>query len=380
MAELGVLLISGRLTHQENYAALFRADSRCRLVGLSDEVDVSPERARWNQELAADLGIPYLPNLDEALAIEDVDLVSVCAEPERRGRVLLRCAQAGKHLYIDKPMTPYLSIASAIANTVEAAGLRSQMFSFVHQPWAQRARQVIESGQLGDLLALHADCLFAKGPAGTATDVQAAPTPQQFTFVDAKAELYALGVYSLGLVCWLTGLRVKTVFGHTANYFFEAHQRVGVEDFGLLGLTFEGGLAATISGGRVGWSSHGGAGTNQIALIGTKGTLLVDAYRPRLEVYDTVPPWTPPAVNPLDPMGFWRSTQAEVDTQPKRVFAPLPEQLPAKSDAAHFIDCILEDHESDMNARQAATLTEILLAGYRAAETGAVVSLPLAED
>ena len=57
--QLGVLLISGRLTHQENYALNLRADPRCRLVGLSDEVDVPPERAQLNKQFAEDLDIPY---------------------------------------------------------------------------------------------------------------------------------------------------------------------------------------------------------------------------------------------------------------------------------------------------------------------------------
>ena len=43
--QFGVLLISGRLTHQENYALNLRADPRCSLIGLSDEADVPPERA-----------------------------------------------------------------------------------------------------------------------------------------------------------------------------------------------------------------------------------------------------------------------------------------------------------------------------------------------
>ena len=103
----GVLLVSGRLTHQENYALNLRADPRCTLVGLSDELDVSPERAFLNKQYAEDLGIHYWPDLDEALARDDVHIVSICADPERRGRIVARCADAGKHVYIDKPMTPF---------------------------------------------------------------------------------------------------------------------------------------------------------------------------------------------------------------------------------------------------------------------------------
>jgi predicted dehydrogenase len=379
--QLGVLLISGKLTHQENYALLFRADPRCTLVGLSDEAEVSPERAQLNREFAEDLGIPYLPNLDDALARDDVHLVSICAEPERRGRIVARCAAAGKHVYIDKPMTPSLAAADAAVAAVARAGVRSQMLSSNTQAWAMRARAVVESGALGDLVAIHVDNLFAKGPGGTAAlgaPRRAIYPPIISNFVDAKAELYAIGVYALGLVCMLAGRSVQTVYGSTANYFFAAHQRRNVEDFGLLSLTLEGGMTATISGGRIGRTSHPAGGTNQLHLIGSKGTLLVDANRPRLEIHTSEPPWMPPPVHPRDPMGFWRTTQEEVNAQPKRTISPLIGALDSPTDASSFVDCIVEGRESEMNVRQAALLTEILLAGYKSAAEGVVVSMPLA--
>ena len=375
---LGVLLVSGKLTHQENYAPHFRADPRCTLIGLSDEIDVDPARAKLNQQYAEELGIAYWADLDDALARADIDIVSVCAEPERRARIVARCAAAGKHLYIDKPFSPDPEAAAAAARAVKTADVRSQMFSFNHQPWVQRLRHVVDSGELGELVAIHADNLFAKGPAGTAiigTPRQSPFPPIISNFVDAKAELYAMGIYALALVCWLTKRNIETVYGSTANYFFAAHQQHNVEDLGFLSLTLEGGITATITGGRVGWSSHPSGGTNQLYLIGTQGSLLVDAYGPRLEIYGAGSPWMPPDVNPRDPMGFWHSTQQEVNTQPKRTYAPLPDAMPARSDASHFVDCVVEGRESEMNAEQAAMLTKVLLAGYKSASTGQVVTL-----
>ena len=375
--QFGVLLISGRLTHQENYALNLRADPRCTLVGLTDEKDVPPERAQLNKQFAEDLDIPYLP------ARDDVHVVSICADPERRGRIAARCAAAGKHIYVDKPMTPYLSHADAVVAAVERTGVRSQMFSSNHQPWVAQALQVVQSGELGELTAIHVDNLFAKGPNGTATlgaPRQAIYPPVISNFVDAKAELYAIGVYALGFVCLISGRAVETVFGSTANYFFEAHQRRNMEDFGFLSLTLEGGATATITGGRIGWSSHPAGGSNQIHLIGTKGSLFLSANRPTLEIYNTDPPWTPPEIHPRDPMGFWRTTQEEVRGQSKRTLAPLSNALDNRTDASYFIDCIVEERESGMNAHQAAYLTEILLAGYKSAAEGRVVNLPLARD
>src|SRR5690606_33833401 len=46
---LGVLLVAGDFTHQPNYAEAFRADPRCRLIGLADEADVPDRRRSLNE-------------------------------------------------------------------------------------------------------------------------------------------------------------------------------------------------------------------------------------------------------------------------------------------------------------------------------------------
>ena len=98
--KLGVLLVTGSRTHQENYAPKFAEDPRCRLVGLTDEADVSPDRDRWNRELADALGVPFFDSLEKALERSDVHIVSVCSEPERRGRVgTLCCARREARLH-----------------------------------------------------------------------------------------------------------------------------------------------------------------------------------------------------------------------------------------------------------------------------------------
>jgi predicted dehydrogenase len=380
-APFGVLLLAGNRTHQESYGRAFAADPRCRVVAVADERDVPPERAALNQQLAEELGIPYVPDLDAALARDDVHIVSVCVEHERRGRVAVKCAQAGKHLYLDKPMTCSVADADGVVAAVNATGVKSQVFSFTHAAWVQAAKRAVESGGVGDLIAVHADVLFAKGYAGSATlgtPRAQDPYPKRFTFADSKRELRATGVYALGVVRYLTGREVKIVYGATANYFFAEHQRNDVEDFGLLVLTLDGGLTATISAGRIGYMSHPQGGPNRAVLVGTKGVLVFDAYHPRLEVYTNEPAWTPPPVHPADPMSFWRSTQIETNTQPKRGWIATHPNAP--SDESCFVDCLVAGRESAMSAQDGAAVVEALMAGYISAARGIEVTLPLPRE
>lgn len=374
----GVLLIAGLMTHQENYADFFSADPRCKLIAVSDEFDVSPRRAELNRRFANEMNLPYIPDLDEALARKDIDIVSVCAEHERRGRVAVKCAKAGKHLYMDKPMTCSVADADTVVSAVESAGVKSQVFSFVYNSWVQSAKQAIESGAIGELIAIHCDVMFAKGytsdaPLGKPRKQD--PYPISFTFIDSKRELRATGVYSVGLVRWITGAEVETVFGVTENYFFEEHLRNDVEDFGMLAMTLENGIIATISAGRIGYTSHPSSGPMRIHLVGTKGLMTFDAHNPQVEVYTSETPWTPPQLNPDDPMGFWNSTYK--NTKPKGSWIPINTRQRHPSDVGYFIDCIESNHESEVSAKDGAAQVEILMAGYLSASTSNVVSLPI---
>jgi predicted dehydrogenase len=374
----GVLLVTGSHTHQENYAAAFAADQRCKLIAVTDEANIDPKRRALNERLARALGVPYVADLDKALEQKEVNVVSICAPPERRGRIIVRCAKAGKHLYLDKSLCPKLKEADAIVAAVRRAAVRSHMFSFITQPWAREAKKLLEANRLGKLQAIHADVFFAKGPLGTAK--LGAPRkeeypPERHQLIEAKRELDNVGVYPITLVRWLTGKKFRSVLGVTANYFFQEHQKHNVEDFGLLSATLEDGLPVTISAGRYGWTTHPAGGINRLTLVGSERTAVIDANRPRLEVYTDEPPWTPPNVNPADPMGFWSSTQEEVHVRPKRVWVPAAPAGP--SDASYFLDCLDANRDSDINAAEAALATEVLLAAYRSAATGEVVTLPL---
>ncbi len=250
--QFGLLLIAGGQTHQENYARAFQADPRCRVVGLTDEAGVSQRRRELNQRLAQELDVPWLPDFDEAIRREDVDLVSVCAEPERRANLAIRCAEAGKHIYLDKPLARTSTEARLLVEAVQKAGVLSQVFSLVRMPMAQRAKQIVASGELGELIGLHCELLFAKGIAGTADlskPRQEKAEAERFSFLDSKRELYCVGWYPLILFQWLTGKRFTRVAGTTANYFFAEHQKNEVEDFSCLMLGMEQNVEATITVG-----------------------------------------------------------------------------------------------------------------------------------
>ena len=377
MAEYGVVLVSGGMTHQENYGPGFAADPRSHVVAMADDPDIDERRQRLNQRLADEMSVPYIRNLDEALGRSDVHVASVCSEFERRSQVAARCAEAGKHVYLDKPMATTREGAQSVVDAVKGAGVRSQMFTQVGQPYAQRARRIIDSGKLGELQAIHCDLMFAKGHTGTADLTkprQEHYPPRRFTFPDAKREIWTTAVYSLALIRWLTRKRFTSVFATTANYFFEEHQGHDIEDFGALLLTLEGGLTATVTAARIGWRSHRSSGPNLTRLYGTQGSAMIDGHAPKFVIASDTDVWATPIRDPQDPMGFWRSTvaRARIPAKPGWQEPALTEPI---SDQAMFLDAIEQDSEAEVTAADGAAATDALLGAYESAATGQVVQL-----
>ena len=374
----GVLLVAGDHTHQPGYAEALAADERCRLVALTDTSDVPQRRGDLNQRLADQLGIPLLPDLDAALARTDIAIASICAEPFRRGDIAVRAARAGKHLYMDKPLAGSNEDAQAIANAVREAGVVGHMFSQVHFGPAQQVRELVNSGTLGQIVAVHCDLCFAKGQAGTAEldrTRRESSRPDRYELQDSKRELTNVGVYCLVMLLWALRRRVRRVFGATGNYFFAEHQRNDMEDFGQIMMELEGGITASISAGRAGWQCHPDSGVNRTYLIGTKATAVIDAHRPRLEIWSDVPSWQPPPRDPEDPMGMWAAMpDSPFRAEPKLSWLT-PGSASWKIDAEHFLNCLENGRQSEVSLDLAAAATAALLAAYQSAAEGCAVEL-----
>ncbi len=139
-------------------------------------------------------------------------------------------------------------------------------------------------------------------------------------------------------------------------------------------LGMEEGIDATITVGRTGWSSHPSHGVHQLHLVGTEGSITLDAYKPRLAVWSDAPAWSQPKTpHPEDPMGFWTSTMAVGGVKPKTGWIPVEPEY--ASDAACFLDCLEQENESDVPVSMGAHAVDVILAGYRAAATGETVAL-----
>ena len=359
MSKYGVLLAGAKRTHQQSHADMFAAHPDCELVAVASEKGDPEGRVAQYQELADDLGLPHIADLDEALARDDVHIVSSTPAVERRGVVAAKAMDAGKHVYLDKPMAGTVADLDMMVSAAERNGGVTQMFTQNLAGWVQDAKRAVQGGEIGELRAIHAENVFSKGRAGSVpkgTVRRESEELDRYTHLEAKREMFDVGIYSLGFIHEVTGgLGFESVLGHTGNYFFAEHMGAGVEDFGVMMATLEGGVNATVLGGRFGWMSHPLSGPQKVVVVGTEGTMRpMSSSTPSLSgsrftttsLISCSPRWTR-----TTRWAVWGASHPAYAPLPKQKWVSLGSRNVMADDVAAFVKAIDDGVQPDMNAR-----------------------------
>lgn len=125
----------------------FRADARCQVVAICAR---TPEHAR---QVADQLEVPRAyGDAGEMLNSGCVDAASIAVPPAKQSELVVLAANAGKHVFCEKPLAADLAAASRAHEAVERAGVVHAMdFLFPEIDAWQQARSALESGAIGKL-------------------------------------------------------------------------------------------------------------------------------------------------------------------------------------------------------------------------------------
>ena len=86
--------------------------------------------------------------------VEDpqVDIVDITTPNHLHAEIAIAAAEAGKHIYCEKPLATTSADAARIVEAVEKAGVTSIVgFNYLKNPAQAFARQLIQAGELGDI-------------------------------------------------------------------------------------------------------------------------------------------------------------------------------------------------------------------------------------
>ena len=92
----------------------------------------------------------------ELLASADVDMVEVLVPHHLHEEVAAQVMSAGKHLSLQKPMTMSVESATRLIQSAKEAGIVFKVFeNFIFYPPIERAKSIIDAGEIGDVLSIH---------------------------------------------------------------------------------------------------------------------------------------------------------------------------------------------------------------------------------
>ena len=104
----------------------------------------------------------YTDDYRELLARKDIDVVSICTPNDQHEAMAIAAIQAGKHVYIDKPLAVTSQSAGRIAAAAATANVFTQMvFNNRFTPAVLRAKQLVDEGRIGEVLTFSARYLHS---------------------------------------------------------------------------------------------------------------------------------------------------------------------------------------------------------------------------
>ncbi len=138
-------------------AVVPHAKSALDLAGRVDIAYAYSPSARRRAEFARQFAFAQCDRLETILDDESIDAVAVLTPPHTHLEIVGRCAAAGKHVLLEKPLEITTARAGALVAACRAAGVTlGIVLQHRHKPAVQRLGQFMREGELGALVGASA--------------------------------------------------------------------------------------------------------------------------------------------------------------------------------------------------------------------------------
>ena len=223
---------AGRIgqVHAENLA--FRIPE-ANLVGITDvnrpAADACAER----------LNIPKVySDYKEMLADASVDAVIICSSTDTHARIIEEAAQAGKHVFCEKPIDHELSKIDRAIAAVKKAGVKMQIgFNRRFDPNFRAVREAVEAGRVGEPHILRI----------TSRD----PAPPPIEYIKVSGGMFLdMTIHDFDMARYLIGSEVVSVYAVGGVKVDPAIGAAGDIDTAVITLQFANGVIGTIDNSR----------------------------------------------------------------------------------------------------------------------------------
>ncbi len=298
--KIGIALLSFAHIHARGYADQIRDSPDCVTVAAWDE---DAERGQMEADAR---GLPFHANLDDILALPEVEAVVINAPTAMHHDVLLASARYGKHIFTEKSLTLTTVEASEAMRAIEDAGVKFMIsLPSRSRPEILFAKQVLDQGLLGDVTEMRAriahsaafDRWFDGGLAWFGDEAQS-----------GGGAFFDLGCHRVDIMRWFLG-EPASVVAQMTNF----SHAYDIDDSMVATVTFRNKAIGIID---VSWVHR--HGPNPLEIYGSEGYLGIDTSLngPKIQlvsnklsaggIHGVLTPTTLPPAQP-SPMQQWIS-------------------------------------------------------------------------
>ncbi|WP_052341731.1 Gfo/Idh/MocA family protein [Salinarimonas rosea] len=259
--------------------------------------------------------------LDEVLADPGIGALAIATPPSLHREVALAAIAAGKHVYIEKPLTLNYPDALAVVEAARAAGrilMTGHILQF-HNGF-RALKHLVSSGRLGEVKRVHANRLNL-GAVRKEEDA-----------------LWCLAPHDVSMTLGLMGGRPETV-----EAFGEGHLRKDTADAVTMRLGFPGGAQAMI---HVSWLHP--FKEHRLSVIGSQA----------MAVFDDCLPWDKKVQ--IYPHQISLDNGAPTVVRADPVPVAIEQSEPLMAECAHFLECCGSGTEPITGATEALAVMDVL--------------------
>lgn len=236
------------------------------VVAVSD-INVEAIRS-W----AEGLGIPKIVNdYKEILKDPEIDAVLICSSTNTHSQISIEAAEAGKHIFCEKPIDYDLDRIDAVLKAVEKAGVKFQVgFNRRFDHNFKKVRDLILEGKIGDP---HIIKITSRDPA---------PPPIEYVKVSGGIFL-DMTIHDFDMARYLSGSEVEEVYVNGAVLVDPAIGEAGDIDTAIITFKFKNGAIGVIDNSRKAAYGY----DQRIEVFGSKGCVSADNDTPTTTVLST---------------------------------------------------------------------------------------------
>jgi UDP-N-acetyl-2-amino-2-deoxyglucuronate dehydrogenase len=337
-----------------NFHAKAIADVKgAKLVACFDTREESAEKfAKAN-------GCKAYTDLKKMLADPKVEIVTIATPSGAHMEPAVAAAKAGKHVIIEKPLEITLKKCDQIIEACEKAGVQcGAIFPSRFHDSSMKIKKAIEGGRFGKLTLGDSYVKWFR-----TQEYYDSGAWRGTWALDGGGALMNQAIHSVDLLTWLMGPVVE-IQANTATL---AHVRIEVEDTVVATLRFANGALGVLEATTAAYPGY----LKRIEIHGSEGSALLEEED--LKAWDFAKPRKEDKAI-LDQMKQHKSTGGGASD---------PSAIGHHGHTIQFrdfVDAVKKNRPPAIDGHEGRRSVEIILAVYKAAETGKPVKLPLKAD